>query len=305
MPDAIEINQFSKFYGDVHAVNKVNLAIKAGEIFGFLGLNGAGKTTTIRALLGMIRPTTGNLHMLGHTITPNNDVLWRQVGYLVEGASAYPNLTVWENLEMARRLYGVSSDQVIQSVIKKLKLGEFTNRKAGTLSTGNMQRLGLARAILHRPTLLILDEPSNGLDPAGIVEIREMLRELAQEEGVTIFMSSHILSEVEQLATRIGIIHHGELIEELDKKHLRELTQQQLSIKVRDLEQGFVLLKDAGYAVMKDEENGSLLLSDLSAVEAPERISALLAAHDAPPVELMVKRQRLEEHFMQLTGVSV
>src|SRR5512146_3292152 len=236
MEFAIETDNLSKFYGDVRAVDSVNLRVKTGEIYGFLGLNGAGKTTTIRALLGMIRPSEGNVKVLAQAVGPNGRGPWAQVGHLVESPSAYPELTVRENLEIARRLHGISDPDVTSRIIERLGIASYADRKAGTLSTGNLQRLGLARALLHEPELLILDEPANGLDPAGVVEIRELLASLAHENGVTIFMSSHILTEVDRLATRIGIIHKGRLIEELDTDALESLRSKRLEIRARNLE---------------------------------------------------------------------
>jgi len=199
----------------VHAVDSVSLRVRHGEIYGSLGLNGAGKTTTIRALPGMIRPSTGSVRVLGQPVGPHGRGPWRRVGHLVESPAAYPELTVRENLEIARRLQGLSDASATSRVIERLGLTSYADRKARALSTGNLHRLGLACALLHQPELLILDEPASGLDPAGVVEIRELLASLAHEKGVTVFMSSHILTEVDRLAMRIGIIHQGRLIEEL------------------------------------------------------------------------------------------
>ncbi|HUF00551.1 MAG TPA: ATP-binding cassette domain-containing protein [Anaerolineales bacterium] len=200
---AIETDGFTKRYGDILAVDSVSLRVKQGEIYGFLGLNGAGKTTTIRALLGMIRPSEGNVKVLDQVVGPTGRGPWARVGHLVERPSAYPELTVRENLEIAERMQGLSDSSRTSRIIDRLGLTSFADRKAGALSTGNLQRLGLARALLHQPELLLLDEPANGLDPAGVVEIRELLLTLAREKGVTIFMSCHILTEVDRLATRI------------------------------------------------------------------------------------------------------
>lgn len=297
---AIETNQLTKRYRDVLAVDSVHLRVKPGEIYGFLGLNGAGKTTTIRALLGMIRPSEGDVKVLGQAVGPNGRGPWAGVGHLVESPSAYPELTVRENLDIARRLHGISDSARTSRVIEMLGLASYADRKAGTLSTGNLQRLGLARALLHEPELLILDEPANGLDPAGVVEIRVLLASLAREKGVTIFMSSHILTEVDRLATRIGIVHRGQLIEELDTDQLEGLRAKRLEIKTRNLEAAQTSLQSAGYKpVMRD---GILIIDNEHAVEHPDDIAQMLVNAGTPPMRLAVEQQDLEEHFLQLTG---
>lgn len=297
---AIETNHLSKSYGEVRAVNSVDLRVKPGEIYGFLGLNGAGKTTTIRALLGMIRPSAGNVKVLDQAVGPNGRGPWARVGHLVENPSAYPELTVRENLEIARRLHGISDSVATARVIEWLGIASYADRKAGTLSTGNLQRLGLARALLHEPELLILDEPANGLDPAGVVEIRELLASLAHEKGVTIFMSSHILTEVDRLATRIGIIHIGRLIEELDTDALEKLRSKRLEIKARDLEAAQTCLQNAGYKLALNHE--AILIEDARAIERPDEIAQIMVNAGTPPMRLAVEQQNLEDHFLQLTG---
>ncbi|MBU4555900.1 MAG: ABC transporter ATP-binding protein [Actinobacteria bacterium] len=216
---AITTRGLSKRYADVLAVDGLDLHVRRGEIYGFLGRNGAGKTTTIRMLLGLIRPTGGEVEVLGRRIVPGETEVFGRIGYLVESASAYPNLTVRENLEVQRRLT-CSPAAAVPETIKLLRLEPYADRRAGRLSLGNKQRLSLARALLHYPELLLLDEPANALDPAGIVEVRELLRSLADERGVTVFMSSHILAEVAHLADRIGIVHDGRLIEESSRDDL-------------------------------------------------------------------------------------
>ena len=300
MEFAIETNNLSKSYGEVRAVDSVNLRVKRGEIYGFLGLNGAGKTTTIRALLGIIRPSGGNVKVLDQAVGPDGRGPWSRVGHLVESPSAYPELTVRENLEIARRLHGISNAQATSRVIEWLGIASYADRKAGTLSTGNLQRLGLARALLHEPELLILDEPANGLDPAGVVEIRELLAALVREKGVTIFMSSHILTEVDRLATRIGIIHAGQLIEELDTDALEKLRAKRLEVRVRNLESAQRTLRAADYSfVLKD---GTILIEGARAVECPDDVANLLVHAGTPPTKLAVEQQDLEDHFLQLTA---
>ena len=227
---AIETRELSKRYGRTLAVDRLTARVEPGEIYGFLGLNGAGKSTTIRMLLGMTRPTHGTTTIFGREVPD-----WRRVGCLVDGAHAYPGLTTRENLEVARRLHGDRGS--VDRVIELLGLGPYADRRAGTLSRGNAQRLGLAKALVHGPDLLILDEPANGLDPAGIVELRELLCRLAADDGVAILISSHILGEVARIATRIGIIDRGRLLSELDAAALPRCT-----CGTEDLEEVFLRL---------------------------------------------------------------
>lgn len=297
---AIETDQLTKRFGDVCAVDHINLRVKRGEIYGFLGLNGAGKTSTIRTLLGMIRPSAGTVKVLDQAVGPNGRGPWAHVGHLVESPSAYPELTVRENLDIARRLQGISNSAATAPIIEQLSLVAYADRKAGTLSMGNLQRLGLARALLHQPELLILDEPANGLDPAGVVEIRELLRSLACEKGVTIFMSSHILTEVDRLATRIGIIHNGKLIEELDTDQLEGLRAKRLEIKTRDLQAAQISLESAGIKFSLHDE--TIVVDNDYVIEHPDDIARMLVNAGNPPTRLAVEQQNLEEHFLQLTG---
>ena len=298
---AIETKGLTKLFGDVRAIDAINLRVGIGEIYGFLGLNGAGKTTTIRALLGMICPSAGYVKVLGQSVGPNGRGPWAQVGHLVESPSAYPELSVRENLSIARRLYGIQNPQAVDAVIERLALAAYADRKAGTLSTGNLQRLGLARALLHAPELLILDEPANGLDPAGVVEIRELLRTLARDNGATIFMSSHILTEVDRLATRIGIIHKGRLIEELDTAKLEKLRTKRLEIQTRNLEAAQISLKSAGYkSALRDN---TVVIEDPHAIEHSDDIAQILVNAGVPPTRLAVEQENLEDYFLRLTAM--
>jgi ABC-2 type transport system ATP-binding protein len=219
---------------------------------------------------------------------------------MVERPAAYPELTVRENLEVHRRLQGVADRTATERAIRRLGLDEYADRKAGTLSTGNLQRLGLARAMLHEPELIILDEPASGLDPAGVVEIRELLAGLAREKGVTVFMSSHILSEVDRLATRIGIIHRGRLIEELAAEKMDALRSRRLEIRTRDLEAARRVLTAAGFAVTTAED--TLLLTEERAIDAPDAVAEILASAGSPPTRLAVEQEDLEAYFLRLTG---
>jgi ABC-2 type transport system ATP-binding protein len=191
----IQTYDLTKTFGDTVAVDHISINVREGEIYGFLGLNGAGKTTLIRLLLGMIKPDSGSISLFGQNAKQGSDI-WNNVGYLVETPYAYPNLTVKENLEVFYQLRGLKDRKQIDKIISVLQLDQYKNKKAKYLSLGNSQRLGLAKALLHNPKLLILDEPINGLDPAGIVEVREFLKDLVKNHNTTIFLSSHILSEI-------------------------------------------------------------------------------------------------------------
>jgi len=304
---AVATDGLTKRYGGatgVLAVDHVDLRVARGEIYAFLGLNGAGKSTTIRMLLGMIRPTDGVVEIFGERVQPDATDLWRRVGHLVDVAVAYPQLTVRENLDVARRLHGVADRSVVDREIERLSLGEYANRRAGALSLGNLQRLALARALLGDPDLLILDEPSNGLDPAGVIEIRELLRRLAANQ-VTVFMSSHILAEVDRLATRVGIVHHGHLIEELDSGALERHRGRRLEIGARDLDAAEKALRASGRSPQRVALEGGptvLELHDAQSIETPDEVARLLVSAGTPPTHLAVARESLEAHFIRMTS---
>jgi ABC-2 type transport system ATP-binding protein len=294
-----------RYRGNVLAVDRLDLQVRRGEIYGFVGLNGAGKSTTIRLLLGMIRPTSGQAFVLGEAVRGDAAAVWSRVGHLVETATAYPELTVSENLEVAARLQRLKDRRGIGHVIEQLGLDPYADRRAGTLSSGNLQRLAVARALLHDPELLVLDEPANGLDPAGVIEIRELLRTLARDRGATVLMSSHILAEVDLLATRIGIIHRGRLIEELDAEALERHRDPRLEVRARDLERAGATLVAAGYQPVRTGDDGELLeLREERALEHPEAIARLLVERGEPPTHLAVARETLEDHFVRLTRVE-
>jgi len=300
---AIETENLGKRYGKVTAVKHLSLRVAEGEIYAFLGLNGAGKTTTIRMLLGMIKPTWGTAHVLQTRVRLGNRKPWAAVGYLVETPHSYQELTVYENLEVARRLHPGTTPKAVSNIIERMGLAAYADRRAGTLSQGNAQRLGLAKALLHSPRLLILDEPANGLDPAGIVEIRELLLELTREQGVTVFMASHILAEVSRLAQRIGIIHNGYLLQELDVNELEQNRHRRLLLRARDMEAARLALATDGHPaeILRDS---TLEIKDIASVEHPDNIVSLLVHAGVPPTQVMVEEEELEQYFLRLVGMS-
>ncbi len=299
----IETEDLGKHYGDVRAVEHLSLRVAEGEIYAFLGLNGAGKTTTIRMLLGMIKPTSGTARVLQTRVRLGSREPWASVGYMVEDPHAYPELTVIENLEVARRLHPGTPPRAVGQIIERLGLGAYANRRTGTLSHGNAQRLGLAKAMLHSPRLLILDEPANGLDPAGIVEIRELLLELTGGDGGTVFMSSHILAEVSRLAGRIGIIHKGRLLQELNVAELERNRRRRLLLRARDVEAAQRALLAAGQPA-EIQDDGSIELKNASAIERPDDINALLVNAGTPPTQLLIEEEELEQYFLRLVGMD-
>jgi ABC-2 type transport system ATP-binding protein len=302
MNAAIETHNLGKLYGEVTAVDELSLHVQQGEIYAFLGLNGAGKTTTIRMLLGMVKPTAGEAIVLGHKVRSGRQP-WADVGYLVEMPHAYPELTVRENIDVMRRLRPGTPRTAVEETINLLALAPYADRRSGTLSLGNAQRLGLAKALLHRPKLLLLDEPANGLDPAGIVEIRKLLRKLARKEGVTVFISSHILGEVARLADRIGIIHEGRLLQELDIKELQGQRKRRLLVGTRDNVAAQKALVKAGYAPRINDE-GRIELLEETAVAWPDDIATRLTQVGQAPTMLLVEQEDLEHYFLRLVGMD-
>jgi ABC-2 type transport system ATP-binding protein len=301
MGPAIETHHLVKHYGKITAVDGLSLQVERGEIYAFLGLNGAGKTTTIRMLLGMIRPSSGEAYVLGKKIRHGEKKPWASVGYLVETADAYPELTVRENLEIMRRLRPNVEAKAVDRVIEQLGLTAYANRRAGDLSHGNAQRLGVAKALLHSPELLILDEPANGLDPAGIVEMRNLLITLTREQGITVFMSSHILAEVSRLAQRIGIIHEGRLVQELDVADLERNRWQRLLIHTRDDQAACTTLQGAGFAAEMTAA-GAIAVQETAAIGRPDEIATRLVYAGNAPTMLVTEQENLEDYFLRLIG---
>lgn len=298
----IKTENISKNYGKIKAVDGVSLEISKGEIYGFLGVNGAGKTTTIRMLLGMIKASEGEAFLYGERVSPGKKHIWKKVGYIVESPYSYPDLTVEENLEIVRRLRQLSDRKTVDEIITRLKLSPYRKRKTRNLSTGNLQRLGLAKALLHKPEILILDEPSNGLDPAGIAEVRKLLIELSNR-GVTIFISSHILGEISKLVSRIGIIHQGQLIQDINKEKLEEFREKRLLLSTCQPEEAKKVLVRSGFKVRENKE-GNLEIKDQKAVEHPEKIAEILVRAACPPTLLSVEKEDLESYFLRLIGIT-
>ena len=302
--EAIKTVNLSKKYGKTLVVNDLNLSISSGEIVGFLGLNGAGKTTTMRMLLGLIKPTSGEYYIQGNKVDQYNLEVLNEIGYIIETPYSYPELTVQENLEIVSTLRGLRNKDIIDWVTEKLKLDQYKDKQVKHLSLGNVARLGIAKAIIHKPKILILDEPTNGLDPFGVIEVRELLKELANNLGTTVLISSHKLEEISKVATRIVIIHDGRLIREVESKELDLYLEKRLLVSGRNNKAMKEVLSAKGYQVnfKSDLENNScyLELIDTKSVESSEEIATLLVNAGYPPKMLTVEKEDLENYFLRV-----
>ncbi len=294
--EIIRTNTLTKYFGTTPASDNITIHVQEGEIYGFLGLNGAGKTTLIRMLLGMVKPDAGNISLFGKKLTPQFDQ-WNNIGYMVETPYAYPNLSVTENLKVYYKLRQLTNPTLIDDIMEKLKLTHYKHKKANVLSLGNHQRLGLAKALMHNPKLLILDEPINGLDPKGIVEVRELLINLANN-GSTIFLSSHILGEISKVANRIGIIHEGKLVKELTTKELSDQLIKKILVNTSDNLKAVQELVNSNYKAVLTE-NCEIEITNSEAISNPENISKLLVEKNLPPKQLNLFIEDLEMYFLR------
>ncbi len=281
------------------AVKNFNMNIKQGEIYGFLGENGAGKTTAIRMIVGLIKPTLGEVELFSQKSV--NKSMLQRIGSMIEYPGFYPNLTAGENLEIHRRMVGMQDKSCIMEALKVTGIQDVKNKKVKEFSLGMKQRLGIARAILHHPEFLILDEPTNGLDPSGIKEIRELILELCHTKGITFLISSHILSEIQQMATKIGVIHKGELLEEIGYDELQKRNRHYINIKVNNDKKASIILEQefniSDYVIW--EKNNLRVYESL---EQASNINKALVLNDLFVDEFCVKIDSLEDYFLRLTG---
>lgn len=294
----IETRGLSKRYKGRYAVSHLNLKIGKGEIYGFLGPNGAGKTTTIRMLLGLIKPTQGKVHIFGKDLGKERLAILRRIGSLVEYPSYYGHLSATDNLEAIRRIIDVPKARIAE-VLDIVGLTREAKRPVKGYSLGMKQRLGIASALLGSPELLILDEPTNGLDPSGILEIRELIKSMPRTHGITVLVSSHLLSEVEQMAGVIGIIRKGELVLQDTIDNLRKQAQSSIKLRVSDAEEALLTLRGQGLDAEWTESG--IALSHMDDVNVAGIVRKLVADnHSIYRVE--EKRKSLEDLFLQIVG---
>ncbi len=291
----------TKKYGNQVAVNNVNMTIKKGEIYGFIGQNGAGKTTLIRLITGLIHKTGGEIELLGATGENELNKSRTMVGSLIETPSFYTNMTARENLEVSRLVRNIPGKKCIDEVLELVGLKDVEKKKVKNFSLGMRQRLGIANALMGNPKLLILDEPINGLDPMGIVEIRELLKKINKEKDMTILISSHILSELSELATTYGIISNGKLIEEITAEELAEKCRQYIDLKVDDTSRAVTLLERelgiSDYEVLEDKK-----IKVFSNLENVGEVNSILSKSGVIVQSISIKGENLEEYFMNKIG---
>lgn len=291
----LETRNLKKTFGRVRAVEDVSLRVPAGQVYGFLGPNGAGKTTTISMILGLLHPTAGQVSLFGEPVTPNRTRPLQRVGSLVGAPALVPYLTARQNLELVARLFpGLPAGRIAET-LERVGLAHAADRKAGQFSTGMKQRLGLGMALLHRPELLILDEPTNGMDPAGMREVRLLLRELAAQ-GVTVFISSHLLHEIEQVCEQVAVLKQGRIV---FQGEVNQLISGQARVQVRvDSPARAVEALRSLPGVREVQPNGaSVTVSGVN----PQQVVAHLVAHGEVPSEVTNLRGDLESIFLELT----
>lgn len=300
---ALELKDVKKTIGKKEIIKGLDLSINQGEVYGFIGPNGAGKTTTIRMIVGLMKLSGGDVKILGKSIQSDYKEASKNIGAIVENPELYPFMTGWQNLMHYARMYQGVTKERIQEVVALVGLEKVINDKVGKYSLGMRQRLGVAQAILHKPTVLILDEPTNGLDPAGIREIRDYIRDLAVKDNVAVMISSHLLSEIELMCDRIGIIQQGELIKEHSVHDESEAAEARLKviIDVKDNEKAEAVLKELDLSV---EIEASKLVVELKREDIPNVVKKLVEQgveiYGVTPI-----KATLEDQFLELTGGNV
>lgn len=298
--NVLQIKNLQKGFKDTQVVNLSFLSVQQGEIYGFLGPNGAGKTTTMKMILSLISRTAGEIEVFGQPIGTDKQYL-NQIGSMIEEPSYYPNLTGYENLLVFQKILGFDKKN-IQETLKIVGLDQPKNKKklVKDYSLGMKQRLALAFALVKKPRLLILDEPTNGLDPAGIHEIRELIIKLAKEQGITVFISTHILSEVEHIADRVGIINHGQLVYEGEIRKIQSNKWLEVRGDFRGRREAISQVLFGYPCKMLDIQEDKLKLTNL----ADQQISSLLRdliVEEVPIYEVKQEQETLESIFLNLT----
>ncbi len=297
----LQTSRLTKTIGGKELVRDVDIHVKKGEIYGFLGPNGAGKTTVMKMIMNLWKPTMGSIELFGKLLTPQSYEVMRRIGSIIEFPTFYEHMTGYENLRMHCEYMGFYQHGSVETALEMLDLTAAAKTPVKNYSLGMKERLGIARAILCKPELLILDEPTNGLDPAGMKQIRELLRMLSAEQGTTIVVSSHILSEIESMADTIGIIHQGRMKKEIGLKEIEEMSLAYIELAVENPERAaYVLADKLGLANFKVIDGGVIRIYDNRVTT--EQIVKAFASNEVAVTSLGKKAETLEDYFLKLTG---
>ena len=301
MPYILQTNHMTKTIGGKELVTDVNLHMKKGEIYGFLGPNGAGKTTVMKMLTNLWKPTGGSIEIFGETLTPRSYEVLKRMGSIIEFPTFYDHMTGYDNLKLHCEYMGYYNHGSIENALAMLNLTDAADKPVKNYSLGMKERLGIARAILSKPELLILDEPTNGLDPAGMKQIRDLLKTLCTEYGITIMISSHILSEIESIADTVGVIHHGKIMKEISMKTIEQMSLAYIELAVLNAQKAsFVLSEKLGLSNFKMIEDGKIRIYDASV--STQELSRVLALNDVEVTALGKKAETLEDYFLKMTA---
>lgn len=297
----LQTSRLTKIIGGKELVRDVDIHVKKGEIYGFLGPNGAGKTTVMKMIMNLWKPTTGTIELFGNPLTPRSYEVMRRIGSIIEFPTLYERMTGEENLRMHCEYMGYYHHGSVEKALEMLDLSAAAKTPVKNYSLGMKERLGIARSILCKPELLILDEPTNGLDPAGMKQIRDLLRMLCAEQGTTIVVSSHILSEIENIADTIGIIHHGRMKKEIGLKEIEEMSLAYIELAVQNPERAaYVLAEKLGLTNFKVIDGGVIRIYDDRVTT--EEIAKALALNEVAVASLGKKAETLEDYFLKLTA---
>ncbi len=301
MPYILQTTGLSKKIGSKTLVADVSLHIPKGEIYGFLGPNGAGKTTVMKMIMNLWKPTSGTIELFGEILTPKSYKFLQRIGSIVEFPTFYDHMTGRENLQLHCEYMGYYNVNSVENALEMLDLTHAADQTVKSYSLGMKERLGIARAIMCKPELLILDEPTNGLDPAGMKQIRDLLKTLCTDYGITIMISSHILSEVESIADTVGIIHHGKMMKEIRMQDIEEMNFNYMELSVtNDRQAAYILSEKLGLHNFKILDCGKIRIYDHSV--SVQQVTRTLALNDVEVVSIGKKSETLEDYFLKLTG---
>lgn len=301
MPFILQTNRLSKKIGSKMLVTDVDIHIRKGEIYGFLGPNGAGKTTVMKMITNLWKPASGTIELFGERLTPKSYDVLKRMGSIIEFPVFYDHMTGRENLQLHCEYMGYYNTGSVENAMQMLNLTDAADQPVRNYSLGMKERLGIARAVMCKPELLILDEPTNGLDPAGMKQIRNLLKMLSSEYGITIMISSHILSEVESIADTVGIIHHGRMMKEIRMQDIEEMNLNYVEISVTDEKKAaYVLAEMLKLHNFKVFDNGKIRIYDH--LVSTQQLTKTLALNDVEVMGIGKKAETLEDYFLKLTG---